>query len=103
MTAIDYDREAVRPTIGSLWVWEPQRAPELVMVHEVFWNGEQWWVATISPRLSLLPSALLHTQRGLNELSRFWEACHAVVDLPGPRGAHTRRGAPRPEELKEAG
>jgi hypothetical protein len=69
-----YDPEARRPKVGSVWVWEldllPARA--LVLVTEVMWNGEEWWVTTES----LLGNQGPHH----NDLSRFWEACVPVTD-----------------------
>ena len=96
-----YDRSAVRPLPGSLWVWEPEAAPALIKVTKVFWNGEEWWVKTTSLASYDLPVRLL-TETYLNELGRFWGACHHVSAAagppPGPRTV-TRKGEPLPEEL----
>jgi len=98
-----YDRNAARPTVGTLWAWEPETALALVKVTSVLWNGEEWFVGTRSVLDIGLPSTL---GRGevWNDLSRFWEACHYVAanpGVPGTRGA-TRRGVPEPEELGAA-
>lgn len=97
MAVSSYDRDATRPLVGSLWAWEPEAAPALIKVTTVRWNGEEWRVGTRSLATVSLPGNL---QSGeiWNDLSRFWEACHAVAESPGPRG-HTRRGAPQAGEV----
>lgn len=94
-----YDRNAVRPLAGTLWVWEPEAAPELIKVTTVRWNGEEWWVGTRTLQEHALPSSLQRSETW-NDLSRFWEACHHVAVRPGPpRGREvTRRGSPQPDE-----
>ena len=69
-----YDRDAPTPAIGSRWIWELGKpwAQETLTVTEVEWNGEEWWVCTISdgpPR----GSGILGKPYW-NDLSRFWEA-----------------------------
>lgn len=36
------------PTIGSVWVWEPEKphAREIVTVVDVSFNGDEWWVSS---------------------------------------------------------
>ena len=87
-----YQQTAIRPLPGTLWVWEPEKAPTLIKVVQVLWNGEEWWVATRG-----LPDAGLYSRDDWNDLSRFWEACHAVDLAAGPptgRGK-TRHDKPR--------
>lgn len=56
-----YDRDAPRPELGSRWTWarnQPAWSPlnpggareDDVVVTEVKWNGEEWWVQTRGPR-----------------------------------------------------
>lgn len=105
MRVNSYDRLAVRPRTGTLWVWEPVTAPALIKVLEVRWNGEEWWIKTVSLADYTTPPALRRpAAENWNDLSRFWEACHHVAmhaGPPGARGALTRRGEPRPEEEGE--
>lgn len=62
-----YDAKAPTPEVGSRWVWEPSHptAREDIVVDDVRWNGEEWWIATTGDR----------SGRCLNDVSRFWEAC----------------------------
>jgi hypothetical protein len=51
-----YDKSAKTPPIGSEWDWArkqknyPWGAREKVVVSEVKWNGEEWYVKTRGPR-----------------------------------------------------
>jgi hypothetical protein len=98
-----YNRDAPRPLIGTLWVWEPGKphAIELIKVTAVRWNGEEWWVETEAVVQAPLSGEATPGARHWNDLSRFWEACHRVQRRPGPGGAPgvTRRGSPYPQEL----
>lgn len=67
------------PHRESRWVWEidQARSRKMIMVTNVVFNGEEWWVTTIT-----LPDApvkflgdLEIPQEHYNELDRFWEAC----------------------------
>lgn len=62
-----YDRKAPTPELGSRWTWEAgdARAEERIVVTEVRWNGEEWWVRTWGDGTGL---------EHWNDLSRFWEA-----------------------------
>lgn len=91
-----YDRNAVRPLAGTLWAWEPESAPALIRVTSVRWNGEEWYVGTMTLAEYVLPGSL--GREVWNDLSRFWEACHRVLAQPGPQGGQTRHGAPRADE-----
>ncbi len=55
------------PRKGTTWIWEPLKphARESVVVTEVKWNGEEWWVESESVRTG---------ERHWNELSRWVEA-----------------------------
>lgn len=102
-----YDPEAVRPVVGSLWAWEPDKphAAALVQVTDVWWNGEEWWVGTLSPAVAAASIGRLRLRPDINELDRFWEAVHGIMVRPGPvqsRRGLTRSGRPLPEELKRA-
>ncbi len=98
---MSYNREAVRPLAGTLWAWEPRKphAAALVEVTEVRWNGEEWWV-----RARILAGSVAAGLAGreyLNDLDRFWEACHRVSVNHGPAGYHpaaVRRGPPQADE-----
>ena len=102
MTQADsHNRLAPRPLPGSLWVWEPTKpyAAALVQVVASTWNGEEWWVTTCSPHEYNFPPSIRRPTAAWNELSRFWEACHAVAAQPGARGnVKVRRGEPVSEE-----
>jgi hypothetical protein len=96
-------RGAVRPVVGTVWAWEPEaaHAAALIRVTGVRWNGEEWYVGTEAlggGRPAKTSGATLW-----NDLSRFWEACHAVAAEPGPGGRRglVRRGAPRPDEVPD--
>ena len=80
MKVNSYDRNARRPKVGSMWVWEPSihSARALIEVVEVKWNGEGWWVKT----KTLLPSTFYNFDENKeiwNSLSRFFEACVPVL------------------------
>lgn len=99
-----YDFKARRPVAGSIWVWEPtQPAAALIMVERVLWNGEEWWIGTSTILDTRLPQPLrLNPELDWNDLSRFWEACHAVATDPGPprgRSIAVTSGPPSPEEM----
>lgn len=97
-----HDRQAARPVAGTLWAWEPGKphAAALIKVTEVRWNGEEWWV-----RARILAGSVTAGLAGreyLNDLSRFWEACHYVLRAPGPsrmQNGVVRRGEPQAGEL----
>lgn len=65
-----YDQDAPVPERGSRWIWEPgnQYAQVTVVVTDVRWNGEEWWVQTAVMYPSLTGGPYW------NDLSRFWEA-----------------------------
>ena len=88
-----YDADAIRPTVGSQWVWRS----DLVTVIEVRWNGEEWWVRTKLTRDHGWPS---HDSRRWNDLGVFWENCHYIREQPGPPGhkGPTRKGPAHPDE-----
>jgi helix-turn-helix protein len=97
----DYSEDAPRPRPGTLWVWEPEKAPELIRVTRSRWNGEQWWVATRrvsqagwpeDPRLEVW-----------NELNRFWNACYAVALHSGVLRSRSHSGPPGADELEPPG
>lgn len=74
-----YDADAPTPEVGSQWrwysgktqrplgvpdgEWKAQKVYEPVVVREVKWNGEEWWVRTEGDRFGLR----------WNDLSVFWE------------------------------
>jgi hypothetical protein len=100
-----YDREATRPLVGTRWVWEPERAPTLIKVTTVRWNGEEWWIGTRTLAEEDLPESMQTIGTEMwNDLSRFWEACHHVSLNAGPpsSGGVTRAGEPKPAELAQA-
>jgi hypothetical protein len=99
---VSYDREAVRPLVGTLWAWEPRssHAAALIEVTKVIWNGEEWWV---SARVIAACGKYGQEAGGEypNDLDRFWEACHRVSVNHGPAGYHpnaVRRGPPLADE-----
>lgn len=61
-----WDRSTPRPLIGSRWIWEPGNpdAEVAVLVEDVRWNGEEWWVYLRDPNGQVHP----------NEAARFWQA-----------------------------
>jgi len=79
MTVNSYDRTAKTPEVGSHWdwrsgkaarplgvpvdQWKPRPIYERVVVTEVKWNGEEWWVRTDGPRFG----------SRWNDLGVFWE------------------------------
>lgn len=98
-----YVETGARPEPGTLWVWEPRsdHAAALIEVVRCWWNGEEWVVrtkviASTDSRFTRPPTGTEH----VNDLSRFWEACHRVAKKPGlvgtPEGI--RRG---PRQLDE--
>ena len=101
---IGHGRDAARPLPGTLWVWEPDspNAIALIKVTRTFWNGEEWHVGArallYDPSKPLEPAKWTDAQ--INDLPRFWEACHRVTPTAGPPavGGQVRRGAPQPEE-----
>jgi hypothetical protein len=98
---MSYDENARRPVVGTRWVWEPQSAPELIEVTETLWNGEEWWVRTHGIWEARAPKGV-RSPGYLNDLGRFWEAVHAIVERPGPtHGASITQGPPRPEEIRD--
>jgi len=98
---VSYNREAVRPLVGTIWAWEPRkpRVAALVEVTRVWWNGEEWWV-----KARIIAGSEFAGKPGSewgNELNRFWEACHRVSVDHGPAGYHPaafRRGPPQAGE-----
>ena len=86
--------DARRPGKGSIYVWELDKpfACELIRVVKVEWNGEQWWVETVSvPSRYHQDTSDDHIQ--LNELSRFWEAVTPVFEthvFPPPPLKHVQ-------------
>lgn len=60
------------PSIGQTWVWEPLKpmARETVVVTEVRWNGEEYWIESEST----------DGQRHWNDLSRWVQATVLVTD-----------------------
>jgi hypothetical protein len=46
MAAKAREAETMLPEVGSKWMWEPldRHATETVIVTEVKWNGEEWWI-----------------------------------------------------------
>lgn len=76
--ANEYDPNALLPKIGTVWIWEIRSplAMAVIRVFDVFWNGEQWFVAT----QTLLGSKTMYgdeidrESEHVNELGRFWEA-----------------------------
>lgn len=102
-----YTRTAVRPVVGSLWVWKPDSAPEFVRVTRVHWNGEEWWVVTEALDVLPLPLYVPPKKLAWNDLTVFWENCHYIAPHPGVPARTTaihavRRGAPRPDEMEPA-
>jgi hypothetical protein len=84
MNVSSYDPSAVRPPIGSHWLWEPKRPLSYVPIEvtEINWNGEEWWIRTRSPA----------GVEYWGDLSRFWEA--VTPDTPKARAeADARRVA----------
>jgi hypothetical protein len=99
-----YEPRAVRPVVGTIWVWEHESAPELIKVTAVRWNGEEWFVGTKKLGGVAIPSWrpwLADTTESWNDLSRFWEACHYVAKTAGPPSTKgiLRTGPPLPGEL----
>jgi len=79
ITTDSYSPNAVRPKVGTRWVWEIDipSARDLIEVTQVKWNGEEWWVESktlLPPHQHRFPS-----DRCWNELGRFWEACLPVL------------------------
>lgn len=106
MNRIDsYNREATRPLVGTLWVWEPETAPALIKVSAVRWNGEEWWVEAEIVAVAPRPGCGEPGERYPNDLSRFWEAVHRVSRRAGAAGTPgvTRRGAPQADERAPSG
>ncbi len=75
-----YDENAPRPEIGSRWVWEidSPSARSLIEVHDVIWNGEEWWVWTKTLLPHEQPEGSTQERLLSNDLSRFWEAVTPV-------------------------
>ncbi len=87
-----YDRSARTPKLGSVWVWELDKphARCLVVVREVIWNGEEWWVTTDTLMEDV--QSIVQASEALNDLGRFYEACVPVVDTHMAFVAVTRHG-----------
>lgn len=71
-----YDEDAPTPEVGSRWIWEPKKdhAREPVVVTEVKWNGEEWWVETEGSGRCFMLFGGSPPGRHWNDLGRFWEA-----------------------------
>ena len=83
-----YDRDAPTPAIGSRWIWEPGKpyARENIMVTDVKWNGEEWWVrAKVAYRTTPWGTkyGVVPGESYWNDLSRFWEAVTPVAAQRG--------------------
>jgi hypothetical protein len=91
----DYQRTAARPTVGSVWVWMREDPPVVVRVTQVRWDGEEWRIGT---RIGWGDGGT-----AWNDLTVFWEQCHAIAPHPGAPGArpeYVRRGSPYKDEME---
>ena len=79
-------RAALRPKTDTIWAWEPYKAAasEIVVVNEVFWNGERWMVTIGPAEKRLLEKSATSDDHFTCDVSRFWEAVHAIRQTPGP-------------------
>lgn len=94
-----YDPDAPRPKPNTVWAWEPTEphAATLAVVIRCEWNGEEWWVVTATPEQAAQPPA--RRREHWNDLSRFWEACHAIRGEAGPEATTgIVTGPPQPAE-----
>ena len=99
-----YDPEAIRPVVGTTWVW----GHDVIVVTGVYWNGEEWWIESQHSRWADFPArgeGLGIPKRAWNDVGLFWEQARRVNAQPGP-GANpkgvTRRGPARKDELSQA-
>ena len=100
---VSYNREAVRPLVGTIWAWEPGNpdAAALIEVTRVTWNGEEWWVTAKTLADNDKFGGPKVGAEYPNDLARFWEAAYRVSKNHGPGGYHpdaVRRGAPLADE-----
>lgn len=102
---MSYNKTEIRPIVGSIWVWEPHSAPDLIWVTEVRWNGEEWFIRCAVSGERTIPEILIGHRPGVwNDLDRFWKACHFVRTKPGPpsKSDQVRRGEPYSDEMPPA-
>jgi len=91
-----YDRDALLPKVGTRWIWQidSPSGRELIMVTEVFWNGEEWWVRSkcLMRDVGHIGSMAGTPEVGLTDVGGFWEAVTPVG------GTARRMAERRPQE-----